>query len=134
MRDLLREVPTGPTVSLLTGVAHGALMGMGAFYATRAGLDAGRVALFMGAPMAGGVLLQLPIGTLSDRLPRRAVMSWVAIAATAVSALLLTLPDGNWAAIGAMFLLGGLSFPLYSLGIAYTNDWIRPEQATEAST
>ena len=37
--DLVREVPTGVTVSFLIGVAQGALVGMGAFYATRAGLS-----------------------------------------------------------------------------------------------
>ncbi len=133
LRDLVAQVPTGVTVSVLVGLAHGALMGMGAFYATRAGLSPSRVALFMGAPMAGGVVFQWPIGALSDRFPRRAVMLVVAIAATATSALLLAVDDGGFAAIIAMVALGGLSFPLYSLGIAYTYDWIRPEQALGAS-
>ena len=132
-RDLIEQVPTGAVVSFLGGVAAGALMGMGAFYATRAGLSPGRVALFMGAPMAGGVVMQWPIGSASDRLPRRAVMLAVATAATGVAAVLLVIPEGGPLAIAAMFALGGLNFPLYSLGIAYTYDWIRPEQAVGAS-
>lgn len=133
LRELLGEVPTGPTVALLVGMAHGAMMGMGAFYATRAGLSPAQVAVFMGAPMAGGVVLQWPIGAASDRVSRRGVMLAVALAATVVASVLLVVPDGGPLAILAMFLLGGLSFPLYSLAIAYTNDWIRPEQAMGAS-
>lgn len=133
LRALLAQVPTGATVSALVGMAHGALMGMGAFYATRAGLSPSRVALFMGAPMVGGVVFQWPIGALSDRFPRRGVMLVVALAATATSALLLVVEDGGLVALVTMGLLGGLSFPLYSLGIAHTYDWIRPGQALGAS-
>ena len=133
IRELVGEVPTGVTVSFLIGVAQGALVGMGAFYATRAGLSPARVSIFMGAPLAGGFLLQWPVGSLSDRLPRRGLMLAVALTATMVSAALLVLPDGGPLAVLAMFALGGLSFPLYSLAIAYTNDWIRPEQVVGAS-
>lgn len=131
--QLAREVPTGVAVSALTGMSAGALLGMGAVYATRAGLSPSQTALFMGAPMVGGVVLQVPIGTLSDRVSRRAVMLGVALAAVAAAAGLLVLPVGGIAAYLAIFALGGFTFPLYALGIAYTNDWIRPEQATGAS-
>lgn len=133
IRQLAREVPTGVTVSALSGMSAGALLGMGAVYATRAGLSPSQVAVFMGAPMAGGVALQLPIGTLSDRVSRRGVMLAVAAMATTTAALLVVLPVGGWSASLAMFALGGCSFPLYALGIAYTHDWIRAEQATGAS-
>ena len=131
--DLVREVPTGVTMSFLIGVAQGALVGMGAFYATRAGLSPAQVSIFMGAPLAGGFLFQWPVGSLSDRLPRRGLMLGIAASATALSAALLVVPDGGPLAVLAMFALGGLSFPLYSLAIAYTNDWIRPEQVVGAS-
>lgn len=131
--ELRRLVPSGPPISLLVGLGQGAMWGMGAFYATRAGLGPGRTAVFVGAPMAGGVALQWPIGMLSDRLPRRAVMVAVAATATGAATLLLALPAGGPAAVATMFALGGLSYPLYSLAIAYTNDWLRPEQMMGAS-
>jgi len=131
--QLIRSVPTGPAVSAMVGVAHGSLLGMGALYATRAGMSPARTAVFMFAPMAGGVVLQLPIGLLSDRVSRRVVMLGVSIGAAGMAALLLVVPAGGPTAMVLMFLVGGFSFPLYSLGIAYTNDWIRPEQAMGAS-
>jgi MFS family permease len=57
----------------------------------------------------------------------------VASMASGLAALLLVVPPGSAGSFGLLFLLGGCSFPLYSLGIAYTNDWIRPDQATAAS-
>jgi MFS family permease len=134
IRELARIVPTGMTVSALVGMAHGSLLGMGAVYATRAGLSPAQVAVFIGAPMAGGVVLQFPIGMLSDRVPRRGVMFAVALAATAVAGALLFVPAASFASYTLMFAVGGFSFPLYSLGIAYTNDWIKPEQAMGASS
>lgn len=134
LAELFRTVPTGPTVSGLVGMAHGALLGMGAVYAARAGLSPSQVAFFMGAPMIGGVALQFPVGYLSDRVPRRGVMFGVALAATGSATMLLFVPPGTVVSYLLMFLVGGFSFPLYSLGIAYTNDWIRPEQAMGASS
>jgi len=45
----------------------------------------------------------------------------------------MAVSTGSIASYLLMFLLGGLSFPLYSLGIAYTNDWIEPSQILGAS-
>ncbi len=133
-RELAAIVPTGLFVATLVGTAHGSLLGMGAVYATRAGLTPGQIAIFMGAPMAGGVILQFPIGILSDRVSRRGVMFAVAIAAVVASSLMLAAEAGSLASYALMFVIGGFSFPLYSLGIAYTNDWIKPEQAMGASS
>jgi MFS family permease len=133
MRALMAVVPTGVTVAVLVGMAHGALLGMGAVYAARAGLTPSQTALFLGTPMIGGVVLQYPIGTLSDRVSRRGVMFAVAAAATVCAIGLLVAEPGRLVSYGLMFAIGGFSFPLYSLGIAYTNDWIRPEQTMGAS-
>ncbi len=134
LRELARIVPTGLAISLFVGMAHGSLLGMGAVYATSADLRPSQVAIFMGAPMIGGVIFQLPIGLVSDRVPRRAVMLIVALIATACGFGLLIASPGSPASYLLMFLLGGASFPLYSLGIAYTNDWIEPHQIMGASS
>jgi len=61
-KKLLSIVPTGIAVALCVGSAHGTLIGMGAVYAARSGLDPSQVAIFVAAPMIGGLVLQLPIG------------------------------------------------------------------------
>jgi len=133
IRDLAAIVPTGIVVSVLVGMANGALLGMGAVYATQAGLGPGQVSLFMGAPMVGGVVGQFPVGYLADRVPRRPIMIALGFLAAVAAGALLVIDSGSILGYLLMFTIGACTFPLYSLSIAYTNDWIQPEQILGAS-
>ncbi len=133
LRKLAAIVPTGIVVALLVGVANGAVVGLGAVYATRVGLSPSQVAFFVGAPYLGGVAGQVPVGAVADRVPRRALIVILAVGAAAAAAGLLTVAIGSLAAYGLMFAIGCCTFPLYSMAIAYTNDWIEPEQIMGAS-
>jgi MFS family permease len=134
LRALARIVPTGIFACLLVGVAHGAMSGMAAIYATRVGLSPGQVGLFVALPSIGGVLLQWPISAASDDIDRRAVGCVAALGAAGVAAL-LELDSPNKVMAFALFcLLGGLSYPLYSIAGAYTNDWIEPEHLNAAAS
>lgn len=132
-RALVREVPTGVLGSFLVGTSAGVILGIGAVYAVAAGIESSRVAVFLAAPLLGSIVLQWPIGWVSDRVSRRLVMWWVAVAATVVAGALVMVTPGSWSAIVLMFLLGGTVFPLYSLTLAYTGDWLAPGQLTAAS-
>ncbi|HTH07182.1 MAG TPA: MFS transporter [Ilumatobacteraceae bacterium] len=134
LRELAKTVPTGVFSCLLVGVAHGAISGMAAIYATRVGLSAAQIGLFVALPSLGGVLLQWPVSAASDDLDRRAV-GFVASAAAALVAALLLLGDADEPmAFALICLLGGLSYPLYSIAGAYTNDWIEPEHLNAAAS
>jgi MFS family permease len=135
VRQLYRVSPTGVVGMFITMVAHGAFFGMGAVYASEIGLSVGEISLFMGLALAGGVLFQWPIGRLSDAFDRRQV-----IVATALLAALLAFVAalfGDEASRLPLFVLvglfGGVVLPMYSLCIAYTNDYLRPDQMVDAS-
>lgn len=134
LRELARVVPTGVFSCLLVGLAHGALNGMAAIYATRVGLSPGRVGLFVALPSLGAVLLQWPISAASDDIDRRAVGLVAALGAAGVSALLLLDSPNKPMAFVLICLLGGFSYPLYSIAGAYTNDWIEPEHLNAAAS
>lgn len=133
LRSLAKVVPTGIVTSFFTGAATGGLMGMGAVYAASAGLSQSRISLFLTAPLIGSIASQWPIGWLSDRFPRRGVMLAVASLGSFGALAALMVDDGATGAMLAMGLVGAMMFPLYSLSIAYTNDWIRVEQILGAS-
>ena len=57
----------------------------------------------------------------------------VAAIATATCVVLAGVPEGSWAAIGLMAVLGAVAFPIYSLTIAYTADWLPTEKLTAGS-
>ncbi len=126
--------PTGMTASLASGAMIGAFYGLGALFAQQAGLNRAATAEFMGAVIMGGLILQWPIGKASDRIDRRIVIAVVAIATCAVCLAMIgkdVTHGRGLLALGALF--GGLSFTLYPLAVAYTNDYLDPEDLVPAS-
>lgn len=130
---LWARVPTGVFASFCSGAGAGALIGMAAVYASQVGLSAGRLSLFITAPMIGALLFQLPIGFIADKLPRRGVLFAVALLAAATPLAALAVGEQSALAVVAMGVLGGAMFPFYSLSVAYTNDWLKAEEILGAS-
>ena len=134
LRHLYDLSPSGVVGALVAGLATSAFWGMGAVFAQRIGLSGTGIATFMSVTIVGGVLLQWPIGWLSDRVDRRLVLLGVAMfssgaaAATAAATLWSQTALYLWA-----FFLGGAMFSIYSLSVAYLNDRLDPHEALDAS-
>jgi MFS family permease len=134
MRELARIVPTGMATNLLVGLAHGAMMGMAAVYATREGLSVGRTGLLLAALQLGGMVMTFPVSAASDEIDRRVVGVVACLGAMGAGGLLLLGPASSPMAVFLMILVGGFSYPLYSIASAYTNDWLDPEQLSAAAS
>ncbi len=131
---LYRASPLGVIGSLGTGMANGAIFAMGAVFAGLAGLEVSEIAIFMSMLVFGGMAFQWPIGRLSDKLDRRRVLAGVTFAAALFSFAGPLFAGGPVVGLYAMaFLLGGMSFPMYSLCLAHTNDYMTPKQMVAAS-
>src|SRR3546814_13840189 len=77
----------------------------------------------VGAALAGGVVLQIPLGRWSDLIDRRAVIAAAAGAAAVVAvATALVGSDRPAAVIALVPGAGGTTVPLYSLSNAHLND------------
>ena len=134
VRALFRASPLGVGGAFLIGIAHSVLFAMGPVYATRIGLAVDRLSYFIAAALLGGLVLQWPIGWLSDRFDRRKVIVAVAwVAAGAAAGAGLGGADSYAVLICLTALLGGTSLPLYSLCGAHTNDHLTPRQMVAAS-
>ena len=135
-RRLYRISPLGTLGALGVGVAQGGLMGMGAVYGKSAGMTVGEVSVFMAAVVFGGVLLQWPIGRISDKLDRRQVLTVITLLA-AVCIVTAGVMSANsppaWIILTLVALFGGLCFPMYSVAIAHTNDFLDQRQMVAAS-
>src|SRR5690606_26798013 len=77
-RELLAISPLGTVGALSSGAAAGTLFAIGPVYAARSALDASAVATFMASSILPAVVLQLPLGRLSDRVDRRTVLIGIA--------------------------------------------------------
>jgi len=132
--ELFRLTPLGIVSMFSVGLVTATFFALGPVYAQRIGLNIRDTSYFMTAAVLGTVLLQGPIGALSDRFDRRRILTMVMIL-TSISALACI--PAEQVSIEALFLaiavFGGLAFPLYSVCIAYTNDHLNPNQMIAAS-
>ena len=135
------------------GMLTGALFGIGPIYASELGLGLPEIARFMGILIVSGLLLQLPLGRLSDRVDRRLVIAGTAAAAALASLLLWALTDhysvSTLTASGSetrflwltdplpllltAALCGGTMATIYPLSVAHANDHISAEDMIQAS-
>lgn len=131
---LFKASPLGVVGALLTGVSHGAIFGMGPVYGQKVGMDTAQISYFMAIIVFGGVVSQWPIGRLSDAFDRRMVLTLVTLGAGACAAFAMFTANKNDAVfLLACGLLGGMALTMYALCIAYTADYLTPEQLVSAS-
>lgn len=133
LRQIMNISPLGCVGMLLTGGVFAAQFGMAAVYGAEAGLSVGEISTFVASFYVAAVLAQYPLGWLSDRMDRRKLIAGVSLV-TGVGALVGMLFGDNFVFLCvAAFLVGGTSNPLYSLLIAYTNDFLKHEDMAAAA-
>lgn len=132
VRSLYDVSPLGIVGSIATGLMLGGFYGMGAVFVRRLGLSLSDTAFFISIVIMGGVALQWPLGWLSDRYDRRRVIVG-SFAGTVVAALAVALIGTGLPLLLAGAAFGGLSFALYPLCVAHTNDHLTAEQRVGAS-
>jgi MFS family permease len=127
--------PLGVVGCFASGLALGAFWGMGPVFAQGIHLSTSGVASFMGMTILGGMVLQWPIGRMSDRTDRRLLIMVVNLGIAATSAGLAVVSGGSlWIVLALAVAFGGLAFSLYSLCVAHTNDLLTPEDMVAASS
>ena len=129
MRRLYSISPLAMLGMVLQGMTASMTFGLGAIYATMIGLTSFQAALFASSVTIGNMLLQYPVGRLSDIFDRRKVIMLVAGMAgiSAFSASFLG-PSHFWVLVILTALYGGFSLTIYSLCIAHANDYLTPSQ------
>lgn len=127
--------PLGLGGAFAAGLVISALWGMGPTFAHSIGLSDAGISAFMGLTMAGTLMLQWPLGRLSDAIDRRRVMAATSLGAGAAALALAWGADGHGAMLMALaFLFGGLAVPGYSLSMAHVNDHIGEDEVVPATS
>jgi MFS family permease len=127
--------PFGTVAMAMAGASLGTFFGLAPIFAQRIGFSASEVAYVMAAGTAGAMLLQFPVGVLSDRVDRR----WVCIGLAVVASILmagiarLAVPPLP-VALGIALLTGGVLLPTISIVVAHINDRAPPEALLAASS
>ena len=126
LRVLFARAPVGAAGCMTVGIANGAFWTLAPVYAQGLGFGSGDLALFMTVFIAGGALVQWPVGQISDGVDRRWV---IAALCTLAAGCGLALGFTGWYLLrvplvffALVFTLGAAMLPLYSLSIAHAND------------
>ena len=124
LRNLFTSSPLGTVGIFLLGSVYATQSGMGAVFGTQIGMSTGQIALFIAMLFAGALVLQYPIGWLSDQMDRRKLIFGAASLGAASCAVGWVTGGGLWPLMAAAFFAGGVTTPLYALLLAYTNDFL----------
>ena len=133
IKHLFKTSPLGCVGMFFLGGIFSAQFGMAPVFGTTVGFSLSEISIFVAAFYIGAMVFQFPIGWLSDRMDRRiliVVTSAIAFIAALTSILVL---DVFLILVGSALLIGGMSNPLYSLLIAYTNDFLELDDMASAS-
>ena len=133
LRELFGESPLGTVGIFLLGSIYATQSGMGAVFGSQIGMAADQIALFVAMLFAGALVLQYPIGWLSDRVDRRQLIFGASAGGVIFCAVGFLSGGQVWFLMLSAFIAGGVTTPLYALFLAYTNDFLSTEQMPAAS-
>ena len=146
IKQLYKISPLGTFSMLCTGLIHSAIFGVGAVYAATLNFTIFEISLFLFLITIAGAIFQFPIGYFSDMKDRRIIL----IGCTFFSALFCVLSIYTSGAslqnmylassVGMdkiMFLIfvtlyAGFALPMFTLNLAYINDFIEKEKFVAA--
>ncbi len=132
-KRLFRASPLGCVGMFLLGGVFSAQFGMASVWGSAVGMSVREISIFVAAIYVGGLVFQYPIGWASDRIDRRQLILWLALVGAVAMAAAVLFEPGFHALLFIAMLSGGTSNPLYSLLVAYTNDYLDNSDMASAS-
>lgn len=133
-RDLYGISPLGVIGTISAGMVNSSINSMGPVFAQSSGMSVLGVSTFMASIILGGMVLQFPIGRLSDHYDRRTILLVVTIS-TVIAALAVIWASGQspiWLyVVGALF--GAFCYTVYPLCAAQVNDMADPDKLVQIS-
>jgi MFS family permease len=131
--QLFRTSPLGCIGTFLLGGVFAAIFGMGSVFGTEKGLTVAQISAFVAAIYIGGLVFQYPIGWVSDRMDRRVLIMGLTAVGAGLTLAGAAFSEAYAVVLTLGFIIGGVANPLYSLIIAYTNDFLAPQDMAAAS-
>ena len=130
---LYRASPLGCVGIFLMGGVFSALFGMTSVWGASEGMSVREISVFVAAIYGGGLLMQFPIGWLSDRMDRRTLVLELSVLGVLAVLTALLVPLNIWGLTVVGAIIGGVANPIYGLLLAYTNDYLDQKDMAAAS-
>jgi MFS family permease len=118
----------------VSGVLLGAFGAVGPVYGYEMGLEVDQIAAFMGISILAAMVVQWPMGLISDYLPRRVVIVSVAGAAAALALFTAAFGQRSWLHLyGGVASFYALASCIYPLCLALSHDTLDKHQIVPGS-
>ena len=137
VRAIFSRSPVAFVGSVLSGVISSAWSNFAPVYGQAVGFSNTAIASLLAVAMLGSVLLQLPIGRLSDVIDRRYAMVLVCIFGAGLGTLLTALTATGWFGwffYGAIACYGAAIYSIYAVVVAHGNDYASPDDFVETAS
>ncbi|QPM89883.1 MFS transporter [Pseudooceanicola algae] len=131
--ELYKTSPLSLVGVFLVGGSFSAQFGMAAVFGAQAGLSLPQISLFISTFYIGALLALYPLGWLSDRVDRRLLIACEAIVGGVGAIIGFVFGDSYIAMLVAAAIIGAMTNPLYSLLLAYLNDYLETDQMAAGS-
>lgn len=133
-KALFAVSPVGVLGCFTAGMTNASFNTMAPIFARDNGLSVSQISVFIATVLLGGMLLQFPIGKLSDKLDRRSILIMTALSAALGCIAII------WAAeqplpylLLAGLLYGGFCYTIYPVSSAQVNDLAEPDRLVQIS-
>ncbi|GAB6145418.1 MFS transporter [Desulfocicer niacini] len=134
--NLLKLVKLAPFAmfgSFVSGMINGSFYVMGPLYALGIGLDIARVTVFMTVTIWAGLVFQWPVGIVSDRFDRLAVLSVLGFFTAVISSAIALTGHLDYSMLLGLTALFGVVFSIYPVAVARAQDNIDTENIVPIS-
>ncbi|MEX1298430.1 MAG: MFS transporter [Desulfotignum sp.] len=135
LKTILRKAPIGMLGSFGAGLLHSAFYTMGPVFAHQTHLSVYQISWFMSLTVLGGLLLQWPVGMMSDRLDRSLVLPGLGIILAGISlVILLSSRYSLGMLLGSTAVFGGIFFSIYPVAVARAHDIFEAQDVVKVSS
>lgn len=123
-KEIIKKVPLAIVASVVGGTTLGSVYTILPIFLVRIESTHDLISIMMMVTILGGMLLQIPMGKLSDIIDRRKVILLAAIGIIITSILAILFHQSMIFFAAAIFLFGGCAFVIYPLSISHASDFL----------
>ncbi len=133
--ELYRTSPLALVGTFMAAITNSTFYSMAPIFTHDIGFSLQQTAYFMSAAVLGGLILQLPVGKLSDKFDRRWVLTVISLMVSLVSAIIYLVSGKNSQVIILMAAAyGSLAFLVYSISAAHANDFTPKDKMVQTAS
>ncbi|MDR1694049.1 MAG: MFS transporter [Lactobacillaceae bacterium] len=134
LSKLYKKTPVGVVACFVSGFLVGSFYVLGTIFCKKMGLSMAETSMFMFFGVLGGMVAQIPVGRISDKMDRRYVILASSIVLCVLSPIIyFVITKGGWYLGASAFILGASLFVIYPVCVSHINDLVEDKERVQAS-